>query len=50
MARESDAMDFIHADAAPAQPLNQIIWRTAFGPNSKMPAPRGLPDKDDDDD
>jgi hypothetical protein len=50
MARESDAMDFTHADAAPAQPLNQIIWHTVNGPNSKMPPPRGLPDKEGDDD
>jgi hypothetical protein len=50
MALESDAMDFTHADAAPAQELNRITWQTVHGPESKMPAPRGLSNKDDDDD
>jgi YVTN family beta-propeller protein len=49
MALQSDAMDFTHADAAPAQELNQIIWKTVNGPDSKMPAPRGVPGKDGDD-
>jgi YVTN family beta-propeller protein len=50
MAMQSDAMDFVHPDAAPAQELNQIIWKTVNGPSSKMPAPRGVSSKDDDDD
>jgi YVTN family beta-propeller protein len=55
----SDAMDFDHADAAPADLLNQIIWKSVHGPGAVMPAPRHSlisplaprrADKDDDDD
>lgn len=38
-ARESMKMDFTHADAAPAQRLNAILWRDRMG-NQPMPAPR----------
>jgi YVTN family beta-propeller protein len=58
---ESDKMDFTHADAAPADRLNQIIWKSVKGSGSQMPAPRysavspilgplTKPVKDDDDD
>jgi hypothetical protein len=36
----SDKMDFSHADAAPANELNQIIWKSVKGKDAKMPAPR----------
>lgn len=51
MEEASDAMNFYHDDAAPAQELNVIVWKTVKGANSVMPAPRGLqwtPDDDDD--
>jgi len=38
-AEESMKMDFTHADAAPAQRLNAILWRDRMG-NRPMPAPR----------
>ena len=38
-ARQSLNMDFTHADAAPAQALNAILWRDRMG-NRPMPAPR----------
>lgn len=38
-ARESLKMDFTHADAAPAQRLNAILWRDRMG-NRPMPPPR----------
>ena len=38
-ARESMKMDFTHADAAPAQRLNAILWRDRMG-DRPMPAPR----------
>jgi len=37
MARESAAMDFVHADAAPALLLDEIVWKTVKGPQSSMP-------------
>ena len=40
-ARESEQMDFDHADAAPAQELNQIIWASVKG-SVPMPARRGF--------
>ncbi|MGA2500843.1 MAG: hypothetical protein ABSH20_24160, partial [Tepidisphaeraceae bacterium] len=57
MAERSEAMDFSVADRAPADELNQIIWKTVKGPRSVMPpSPRGpihvaapRRDKDDDD-
>jgi hypothetical protein len=48
MALESDKMDFTHADAAPSDQLNEITWKTIYGPDSKMPAPRGVITDDDD--
>ena len=36
----SDKMDFAHADAAPADALNRIVWESVRGPGSVMPAPR----------
>jgi hypothetical protein len=50
MARQSQAMDLTHDDAAPAQKLNEIIWQTVRGPESKMPAPRGFATGQDADD
>ncbi len=52
MARQSDAMDFTHADAAPARLSDEITWHTVRGANSKMPQIRGtnLGKVDDDDD
>ena len=61
LAAASDKMDFTHADAAPADELNQIIWKSVRGVDSKMPAPKNSlvspvrkapakPAKDDDDD
>jgi len=51
MAQASEGMDFDHADAAPAQESNEIVWKTVHGPDSIMPKPKGLApgDKDDDD-
>ncbi|HTQ39862.1 MAG TPA: hypothetical protein VMJ32_12610 [Pirellulales bacterium] len=46
----STAMDFTHADAAPAKKVNEIIWRSIKGINSPVPLPRGIPIGDDDDD
>jgi len=40
LAALSDQMDFTHADAAPADLLNQIIWKSVKGGESNMPAPR----------
>jgi YVTN family beta-propeller protein len=62
LATASDRMDFTHADAAPADVLNQIIWQSVKGPAVPMPAPRNslvspvrgvvapVKKKDDDDD
>jgi YVTN family beta-propeller protein len=49
LALRSDAMDFEHPDAAPADELNRIIWQTVRGIGSPMPPPRGVVDADDDD-
>ena len=56
----SDKMDFTHADAAPADLLNQIIWQSVKGSSVPMPRPRNslvspvrgmiAPVKKDDDD
>ncbi|HXE54358.1 MAG TPA: beta-propeller fold lactonase family protein [Tepidisphaeraceae bacterium] len=56
MMEESSKMDFAHADRAPADRLNEIIWKSVKGYNSVMPpTPHGpLPasprpaDRDDD--
>jgi DNA-binding beta-propeller fold protein YncE len=40
-ARESLKMDFSHADAAPAQRLNAILWRDRMG-RRPMPPPRNV--------
>jgi YVTN family beta-propeller protein len=53
----SAKMDFDHADAAPADVVNEIVWKSVKGMDSKMPAPRNTlvspikpaKDKDDDD-
>jgi hypothetical protein len=49
----SNAMDFSHADQAPADILNQIIWKSVRGPQSEMhPTPHVIgtaPPKNDDD-
>ncbi len=59
LAARSAAMDFTHADRAPAAELNDIIWKTVKGVDSSMPAtptgplpvvaPGKAPKKDDDD-
>lgn len=36
----SSKMNWKVADAAPYQLLNEVLWKDAKGPNSKMPAPR----------
>ncbi len=36
----SAKMDFVHPDSAPAGPLNEVIWKSIKGMNSKMPTPR----------
>jgi YVTN family beta-propeller protein len=57
MMDESSKMDFAHADRAPADRLNQIIWVSVKGPRAAMPpTPHGPPPtvprnaKPDDDD
>jgi hypothetical protein len=58
MAINSDKMDFVHPDAAPALQLDEIVWKTVKGPDSAMPIVRrtlplgAQPNKggDDDDD
>jgi len=54
MQTEAEKMNFTDADAAPADKLNEMIWKSIKGMDSKMPAsPRGLSylgrGKDDDD-
>jgi hypothetical protein len=55
MVAASDAMDFTRADHAPADLLNQVIWKTVRGPASEMPqTPHSIsaaqpPARDDDD-
>ena len=51
MAERSDAMDFAHADAAPAREANEITWKAIKGPDAPLPKIKGAtPGKDDDDD
>lgn len=55
LGRLSDQMDFEHADAAPADLLNQIIWKSIKGIHSELPKSPGGPfvdpkAKHDDDD
>jgi len=38
-ARESLAMDFSDYDRAPEFELNEIIWKSVKGPDSRMPLP-----------
>jgi YVTN family beta-propeller protein len=40
LVERSDQMDFVHADAAPALELDDIIWKTVKGTDSEMPPPR----------
>jgi YVTN family beta-propeller protein len=49
MAEESDKMDFTHADAAPADLLDEITWQTVKGPTSHIPIRRESPVGDGDD-
>ena len=55
-AEKSRKLDFTKEDAADDLVLNEIIWRSVRGPQSKMPAPVRAafvftkPGKDDDDD
>lgn len=37
MVAEAEKMDFAHADAAPAEPLNRMIWASVKGPDIPMP-------------
>ena len=55
--KESGEMNLAEADRAPDLLLNEIVWRSIRGPQSKMPPPvraawlkRGVGDADDDDD
>jgi len=55
LAAASDMMDFSHADRAPTELLNRIIWKTVRGIDSEPPpSPHGFQygptPKDDDDD
>jgi hypothetical protein len=44
MMEESNRMDFAHADRAPADRLNEIIWKSIKGDDSQMPpTPHGPP-------
>jgi YVTN family beta-propeller protein len=36
----SDRMDFSHADAAPTELLNEVVWKSVHGPHSAAPARR----------
>ncbi len=36
----SRSMDFSDADLTPEEPLNEVIWQSVKGPDSKMPPPR----------
>ena len=55
---ESEQMDFTVADRAPADKLNEIIWKMTKGADAKLPpTPHGIagvtmakPKDDDDDD
>jgi hypothetical protein len=54
--KQSAAMDFTHADRAPAEELNRIIWASVKGTDSVMPPTPSGPmvsgkkrQKDDDD-
>jgi len=39
----SQKLDFVHPDSAPAQVVNEIIWKSVKGPDAKLPAlHRGL--------
>ena len=38
-------MDFVHADANDPSVLNEMIWKSVKGLNSKMPAPKNTPTK-----
>ena len=38
-AKQSDKLNFAVEDAADDRTLNEIIWRSVRGPDSKMPAP-----------
>ncbi|MGH9595313.1 MAG: phosphoesterase, partial [Edaphobacter sp.] len=52
-AKESAKMDFRHADRAPAQKLNVILWKDAMGDKAvptQLTERRKKPKKDDDDD
>jgi len=39
LAVESSKMDFDHPDSAPARKLNEIIWKSIKGVNSRLPVP-----------
>ena len=52
--KRSAEMDFDHADRAPAEELNRIIWASVRGPDSDLPPtpagpPGTRPRRDDDD-
>jgi len=50
MIEASDKMDFTHADAAPAEEVNKIIWQSVKGASVPMPAPRSVLNEKDTDD
>jgi hypothetical protein len=43
MAFRSAAMDFSREDRAPERLLNEAIWKSVKGANSRMPAPKHAP-------
>lgn len=47
--RGGSKMDFTNPDSQPALKLNELIWKSVKGPNSKMPAPVNPSSGDDDD-
>jgi YVTN family beta-propeller protein len=52
MMMRASQMDFEHPDSAPERELNEMIWKSVKGMDSKMPEPRhavtGFSQKDDD--
>jgi len=39
MMMRASQMDFEHPDSAPERELNEMIWKSVKGPDSKMPEP-----------
>ena len=49
MIAEASKMDFTNADSQPDRKLNELIWKSVKGPNSRMPASVNPSPVDDDD-